>query len=1505
MINQQPTYLSQGINYLGFLSQQLGDLAGKTTLAHELIQNADDAKDDAGRLTATRITFDITDAALIVSNDAVFRELDFDRMSNVASGSKRSESGDRTTGAFGVGFISVYQITDRPEIHSAGRRWILRPEYPEDKRIEVWNDTSIISDIGTKFRLPWAFEESEVRKALKVPPVNKDYIEALVDELAEALPRAILFLKKLERIELRRDGKLVSVVTRRRHDTTIWINQDNDIRCWRILETDFPTKAKNLKSLYGNSIDIHRSDRVRVAIPDSLIDDGLLFAALPTEQLTRLPFHIDADFYPASDRKAIEFGDVHDPRSEWNRAAIRAAASAVHSNLILLRDMYSDDAATFWGVLGQIQAVDQGARGDLRNPFGDFWKALLPSLEEAPIVYTESGKWLLPKCTRIPTGQQEQNSVGAFLELGIEIVHRDLWPHRNLLRQREVSVRTLSASDVYHCLKVKGYTDRPVNAPPVKSDLLEQLWQGVNGVLANTQGNKFWDAKCLLQMCSLAPGLDDCYWPCHSAYRADDEYTRGMFAPLMPNDKTFLTHSGVPLLETLCSVFTVPDAIATLASLDMKQYGRRADDYDPVAILQWFEEHKSDLTNDLRVQLINLSIFPSAQSLHPLGELWLPGGFEDSMGEVDILDSKLLGSLSNFLQDLGARPLTFEDYAMRYVPKAFARESTFDIETKRNLLTTLEMHIGKIRDNNQLRDKLSAVWLVECEADRFKQPNEAYFRTDNVYKALGEKAHYAFIPNKSERRRDLYHWLGVQSQPRIMDMLQNIERVTRTKPTLGARGTVVQMLEALRIRWQELNEHQDSIRLYFESFKSKAWLPAEGDSGMWYTPDKLFAAYNKDLFASQGKFLDVPIGVQRNINDFLDWLGVNLSPQPFRVIRHLLACSKLDQKPPNDIYRWMNQNAEPKDLRELKDTECLWIPGKAKYLRPNQVFWGRHPFGRFRVQLDSRLRSYQNLLEGLGVREQADISDVLDVLIDVSEEVGSSMLETEDKSVTMQCWVMLSDALKNEELKEKSLTTKLQDVRCVPTEMGLLQRPSWMFFEDRSGLVDKFSGPLGQNCIPRTERAWTAMEAAGVRPVSAVVQGYVSDVVNPRVDHDIAERVMDRIDLIRTILVEATAASQEEDHMSILNDMQFIQVDTLTMQWRLQAFNRKWPDSTPEPASAHWDCGRLMFYFANHNGSFPWSAIARELALALAPNENPASISPGLKAVLEVGTAKDAVTQLNDLGIASVRSFDPGSTKEAVAASLGDDESEMNDYVQNWSDFSNDSGDDHSSDRADDTEDSFARLFHDVQTTTPSSAGDNPFVLPVGSSTTSQQARVQTARVSNVGKFESHILKLVQKNELGPDGKALEVEFRSMVEGDYGKRCQICSRTFAKPSGDWLVNVVHVVPPIKDHRANHFGDLLGLCGWHFNLLQYGQWALLDPNSGQPFEDMDGVRGWERMREFILTRVPTTDDFDNQYVGLPIQFSNVYQEWLSEPVPIVEEIRYSIPHWNFLCELLNE
>ena len=109
--HREPEFLSQGVNYLGFLAQQLGDLHGITTLAHELIQNADDAKDESGELAASKITFDLRDDTLLVSNDAVFRKADFERMSDVASSPDSSFASSKIKSSLGN---STSQLRTRP-----------------------------------------------------------------------------------------------------------------------------------------------------------------------------------------------------------------------------------------------------------------------------------------------------------------------------------------------------------------------------------------------------------------------------------------------------------------------------------------------------------------------------------------------------------------------------------------------------------------------------------------------------------------------------------------------------------------------------------------------------------------------------------------------------------------------------------------------------------------------------------------------------------------------------------------------------------------------------------------------------------------------------------------------------------------------------------------------------------------------------------------------------------------------------------------------------------------------------------------------------------------------------------------------------------------------------------------------------------------------------------------------------------------------------------------------
>ena len=111
-------------------------------------------------------------------------------MQNILSGGKREEEG--TTGAFGLGFISVYQITDRPELTSAGLHWTLHPELPENERIE---ETDVEASQGTQFRFPWAMDAaSEVRRRLRVQPVSSEDVKQFAEDLFDAVFKMAVLL---------------------------------------------------------------------------------------------------------------------------------------------------------------------------------------------------------------------------------------------------------------------------------------------------------------------------------------------------------------------------------------------------------------------------------------------------------------------------------------------------------------------------------------------------------------------------------------------------------------------------------------------------------------------------------------------------------------------------------------------------------------------------------------------------------------------------------------------------------------------------------------------------------------------------------------------------------------------------------------------------------------------------------------------------------------------------------------------------------------------------------------------------------------------------------------------------------------------------------------------------------------------------------------------------------------------------------------------------------------
>ena len=219
----------------------------------------------------------------------------------------------------------------------------------------------------------------------------------------------------------------------------------------------------------------------------------------------------------------------------------------------------------------------------------------------------------------------------------------------------------------------------------------------------------------------------------------------------------------------------------------------------------------------------------------------------------------------------------------------------------------------------------------------------------------------------------------------------------------------------------------------------------------------------------------------------------------------------------------------------------------------------------------------------------------------------------------------------------------------------------------------------------------------------------------------------------------------------------------------------------------------------------------------------------------------------------------------------------------------------------------FAKLLFDATVVEALMDADRPTTFSDEGPLTEESARRQTQESGRFGRSGTHMRKTVRRWEPTEAAAALADEFKTMVHGDYGRRCQICGTTFRMRSGGLQTFVVHVVEPKGDSRTNHLGDLMGLCGHHFSLVRYGEWTWLNPETVSTFESSGEVEGWEHWRNFVLSAEGTdaerTDDDGNTYIAVPVRFWNIYEEWAPESGRVDTTVRYSKPHWKYLCQLL--
>ena len=419
------------------------------TIIKELIQNADDAE-----ATEVNICFDAREhkveqsklffpdmckahgPALVVHNNSTFSSEDFVNIQKLAGATKQNKH--LKIGKFGVGFCSVYHITDVPSFISQERLYIFDPTLNHlRKAVRNTNQpgkkvnflTKVIkqsqqmqpyeglfgfrSDAeykGTLFRLPFRATPSELSSTC--------YSEATVFELLtgikESSDKLLLFLQNVKHITVQRFNPGMSapeilyelskpapplpslslgasIITVESHD---WEKKNKSSNCWLVATHNSICDSKPAVASVACLLQMNSSNSYTVS--GSLT--GETFCFLPLSQDTGLPVHVSCNFAVINNRRGIwttshENVSHSDPEVEWNTFLMEEVIPVAY--IQLLTDLKTMDERSmlleykFHSLWPRTSELQQ------KNPWEKCVKSVYSTLPSCKLFYSHSTKtWL-------------------------------------------------------------------------------------------------------------------------------------------------------------------------------------------------------------------------------------------------------------------------------------------------------------------------------------------------------------------------------------------------------------------------------------------------------------------------------------------------------------------------------------------------------------------------------------------------------------------------------------------------------------------------------------------------------------------------------------------------------------------------------------------------------------------------------------------------------------------------------------------------------------------------------------------------------------------------------------------------------------------------------------------------------------------------------------------------------------------------------------------------------
>ena len=395
----------------------------------ELLQNASDAiidgviehDDETGSPRWNNVRFELTDRSLLVANFGMpFKPNNIRAICRLHNTTK---SASKQIGHKGIGFKSVLEITETPEVYSDRYAFGFHRHEFVAKIRKIIKDSSLDETSVPVLRAPFVrrlgklpFDERERIEALfasgyatvvRLQLKSQDLLPSVEQRMrVELRPELLLFLDAIDKLEVcypSGEEMVFSRDIRRESDdgskhVFLWSTEGEDLHIesrWLVLPPrELSIDDQDLVKDLGDAWEDVRAVRCSVAFP--LTSEGTLAVDMgsqpfhvyfPTEEFCGLRFLVNADFYIEAARKDIHRNSLNDWLAE--ELALHIASTGVQ----VLCDQFRRDPTVVDVLAPVVQRPERG--------FGAyFYEQYLLALSDGQFVPLESGQHKAPSETR-------------------------------------------------------------------------------------------------------------------------------------------------------------------------------------------------------------------------------------------------------------------------------------------------------------------------------------------------------------------------------------------------------------------------------------------------------------------------------------------------------------------------------------------------------------------------------------------------------------------------------------------------------------------------------------------------------------------------------------------------------------------------------------------------------------------------------------------------------------------------------------------------------------------------------------------------------------------------------------------------------------------------------------------------------------------------------------------------------------------------------------------------